>query len=322
MPDVLLCTERFWSEFGTRVTALAPTIDGVRLTGGAQLEQAELDRVTIAFWSPDTYPDGVRPFLGAARRAPNLRWFQSFFAGTDNPVFGELRGKGTIVTSAAGSNAAPIAQMVMAYLLSFACDLPRLHLDQAQRRWDPGAVTELAGMRLVIVGLGSIGQQVARLGGAFGMDVIGLRRRPQGDEPCETWTDDRLHEALASADAVVVCAPLTDRTRGMIGNEQFARMRRGAWFVNVGRGEIVDEPAMVAALRSGQIGRAGLDVFAFEPLPDDSELWSMPNVIVTPHMSGTSDPSDLRAVELFFDNLARWVAGEQLRNVSRQELTR
>jgi D-2-hydroxyacid dehydrogenase (NADP+) len=319
--DGLLCSDDFWRSHGERVIAVAGDIEPIVVPTGARIGDAALERATIGFWSPDTFPDGTRAYLGAARRAPNLRWLQSCFAGTDDPIFSEMRGNGVVVTSAAGSNAAPIAQTVMAYLLAFACDLPRVGRDQVERRWEAHSVLELDGRRLGIVGLGSIGRQVARLAAAFGMHVIGTRRTPHADDPCETWTNDRLDELLAWADAVVVCAPLTDRTRRSIGAAQFAAMRRGAWFVNVGRGEIVVEQELIAALESGHIGYAGLDVFDVEPLPDASPLWTMPNVIVTPHMSGTSEASDARVIELFLENLGRWVAGEPLRNVSRDELT-
>src|SRR5690606_32631440 len=129
---------------------------------------------------------------------------------------------------------------------------------------------DLHGMRLGIVGLGAIGSETARLAQAFGMHVIGLRRNPTGDEPCETWSPDRLVELLGWADAIAVTAPLTDATRGAFDAAAFAAMRPGAWFVNVGRGEIVVEPALVQALVDGHLGGAALDVFATEPLPADS----------------------------------------------------
>jgi phosphoglycerate dehydrogenase-like enzyme len=145
--------------------------------------------------------------------------------------------------------------------------------------------------------------------------VIGLRRRPRGDEPCPTWAADALPELLAWADVVVVTAPLTDATRGMFDADAFAAMRPGTWFVNVGRGEVVDEAALVDALARGHVGGAGLDVFATEPLPNDSPLWAMPNVIITPHSSGVTSRSYRRSIDLFVDNFGRHARGEPLRNV-------
>ena len=175
-------------------------------------------------------------------------------------------------------------------------------------------------MRLGVVGLGAIGSETARLAQAFGMQVIGLRRTPTGDEPCPTWTNDRLHELLGWADAVAVTAPLTAETRGMFDAAAFAAMRRGAWFVNVGRGEIVDEPALIQALLDEHLGGAGLDVFVTEPLPTDSPLWRFPNVIITPHSSGITDRTSRRSVDMFIENFRRFTAGEELGGVTRDEL--
>jgi phosphoglycerate dehydrogenase-like enzyme len=204
----------------------------------------------------------------------------------------------------------------MMYLLALSRDLPRLTRAQAAGRWEPGSAQDLDGVRLGIVGLGEIGTEVARLAMPFGMDVVGLRRTVRGDEICETWRNDRLRELLERSDAVVVAAPLNDDTRGLFDAETFALMRPGAWFVNVGRGEVVDEPALVSALATGRLGGAGLDVFATEPLAEDSPLWSMPNVIITPHTSGTTDRSRRRSVDQFVENFRRWTAGEPLRNVT------
>ena len=166
------------------------------------------------------------------------------------------------LSNAVGAAAPSIAQTVMLYLLGLSRQLPRLMRRQSRRAWDPVMVRDLDGMRLGVVGMGAIGSEVARLAGAFDMRTIGLRRTVRGDEPCETWTADRLHELLGWADAVVLTTPLTDETRGMFGPDAFAAMRPGAWFVNVGRGEVVDETALVQALRSGHVAGAGLDVFA------------------------------------------------------------
>jgi phosphoglycerate dehydrogenase-like enzyme len=202
----------------------------------------------------------------------------------------------------------------MLYLLALSRDLPGWMRDQDARRWNPRSVRDLQGMVLAVVGLGPIGLEVARLGGHFGMQVIGLRRRPRGDEPCETWGLERLHEALARADAVVLALPLAPETERIFDATAFGRMRRGALFVNVGRGELVDEPSLVDALQAGRIAGAGLDVFAEEPLPEGSPLWALPQVIVTPHSSGTNPGNHHRATQIFLDNLGRYVRGESLRN--------
>jgi phosphoglycerate dehydrogenase-like enzyme len=312
---VLFCTDTFWDEGGDRVVAADPTVEVVRLMGEERVISSDLERITAAFFSPDVYPDRMRPFLGVCTHAPRLGWLHTSFAGTDHPVFDALLARGITITNGVGVSAPSIAGTVILYLLALSRDLPRWTRDQDARRWEPRRFNDLAGMRLGIVGMGSIGGEVARLASAFEMEVIGVRRHPRGDEPCTTWTSDALPELLAWADAVVVTAPLTEATRGMFDAQAFATMRPGAWFVNVGRGEVVDEPALVDALDRGHLGGAGLDVFVAEPLPHDSPLWSMPNVIVTPHSSGITERSRRRSIELFVDNFGRHARGEPLRNI-------
>jgi D-2-hydroxyacid dehydrogenase (NADP+) len=311
---VLFCTDTFWDEGGDRIVAADPTVEVVRLVGEEQVTASDLERITAAFFSPDVYPDRMRPFFGVCTQAPRLGWLHTSFAGTDHPVFDAFLARGITISNGIGVSAPSIAGTVMLYLLALSRDLPRWTRDQDAQRWEPRRFPDLAGMRLGIVGMGAIGGEVARLAAAFDMEVVGLRRRPRGDEPCPTWSADAMPELLAWADAVVVTAPLTDETRGMFDAKAFAAMRPGAWFVNVGRGEVVDEAALVDALARGHIGGAGLDVFVTEPLPHDSPLWSMPNVIVTPHSSGITDRSLRRSTDLFLDNFGRHTRGEPLRN--------
>lgn len=316
---VLFCTDTFWDERGEEIVTIDPTVEVVRLVDDERIAAGDLARVTIAFFSPDAWPR-ARQFMGSCVRAENLRWMHTMSAGTDHPVFATLRSRGVTVTNSAGAAAPSIAQTVMTYLLALSRDLPRSLRDQAERRWAPGPSVDLHGMRLGIVGLGSIGSETARLAQAFGMQVIGTRRSPTGDEPCPAWTNDRLHELLGWSDAVAVTAPLTAETRGLFDAAAFAAMRPGAWFVNVGRGEIVDETALVEALVDERLGGAGLDVFATEPLPADSPLWRFPNVIITPHSSGITDRTHRRSVDMFIENFRRHTAGEQLAGVTRDEL--
>jgi phosphoglycerate dehydrogenase-like enzyme len=312
---VLFCTDTFWDTAGDRIVACDPTVEIVRLVGDERIISSDVDRITAACFSADVYPDRMRSFLGVCTSAPNLGWLHTSFAGTDHPVFDTFLSRGVTVTNGIGVSAPSIAGTVMLYLLALSRDLPRWIRDQRVRHWEPRRFNDLAGMRLGIVGMGAIGSEVARLATAFEMDITGVRRRPRGDEPCTTWSTEALPELLAWADAIVVCAPLTDDTRGLFDAEAFAAMRPGAWFVNVGRGEVVDEQALAGALASGHLGGAGIDVFTVEPLPDDSPFWSMPNVIISPHMSGITTRSYSRSIDLFVDNFGRFARNEPLRNV-------
>jgi D-2-hydroxyacid dehydrogenase (NADP+) len=313
-PPVLLCTDTFWADHGDLLHEVVPTLR-VELLGSTWLAPDALERITIAFCSPDVQDGRMRAFLGSCLRAPRLAWLQLFFSGTDDPALARLQAAGVVMTNAAGANAPPIAQTVMMYLLAFAGNLPEKFGDQRERRWEPLPTRELAGLRLGVLGLGAIGAQVARYARGFEIDVIGVRRSPRGDEPCPVWPTERLPELLEWADALVIAAPLTEETRGLIDAEALALMHPGSWLINIGRGEIVDERALASALVRGHLAAAGLDVFAAEPLPAASPLWALPNVIVTPHSAGLSSPSHERSIGAFIDNLRRFVTGEALRNV-------
>lgn len=315
-PTVLFCSDEFWDAHGATLTDIDRTLEAVQLVGDDPVAEADLGRIDIAFFSGDLYPARSLAFLRTCTQVPNLRWLQSFSAGTDHPIFGAIGERGAVVTNSSGSSAPSIAQTVMLYLLALSRDLPRLTRAQAEHWWAPADSVDLHGLRLGIVGLGAIGSEVARLAQAFGMEAVGLRRTVRGDEICETWPNDRLHELLGRSDAVVVAAPLTDDTRNLIDADALAAMPAGSWFVNVGRGEIVVEDALVDALRSGHLAGAGLDVFATEPLPDDSPLWDLPDVIITPHSSGSTDRSRDRSVEQFVENFRRFTDGQPLVNVA------
>jgi D-2-hydroxyacid dehydrogenase (NADP+) len=310
----LLCTEWFAEHYHDRLTAAAPDVAIVRLTPDVVVPDAELARVDAVFFSADSYPATSAQLLGAATRAPNLRWLHTFSAGTDHPIFGQFRDRGVRITTSSGANAAPIARTVVLYLLALSRDLRGVLRDQAAHVWDPRPFDDVDGKTIGVVGMGPIAREVIRLATALGMRPIGMRRAVLGDEPCETWTLDRLTELAGVADVLALALPLNDDTRGIVSADVIAAMRPGAVFVNVGRGDLVDEPALVAALASGHLGGAGLDVFATEPLPAESPLWDLPNVIITPHNSANTGSSGVAAAELFLDNLARYVRGEALHN--------
>jgi phosphoglycerate dehydrogenase-like enzyme len=274
----------------------------------------QLARLEVAHFSADLYPGRTRAYLEVASRAPNLRWFHTFSAGTDHPIFQSFVDRGVRLTTSAGSSATAIAHSVVLHLLSMCRNVRAYDADQRDHRWQPVDNIDLEGRLVGIIGMGSIGTEVARLVQHFGMRAIGTRRNPTGAEPCEIWSPQRLPELLALVDDLVLCAPLSDETRRMIGERELATMRPGGHLVNVGRGELVDEPALVAALRDGRLGAASLDVFTTEPLPAESPLWDMPNVTITPHAAGETHLTRRRADEAFIDNLVRYCRGEPLRN--------
>lgn len=310
----LFCTDTVLDAHGDRIAAIAPELDVVVLRPGEEITPADIDRITIAFFSHDAWPERAAAFFRVALDATNLQWFHSMSAGVDSPVFARFLERGARLTTSSGATARPIAGTVMLYLLALSRDLPGWLRSQAAHEWTPAPFRELEGQRIVVVGFGPIGQEVVRLATAFGMEPVVVRRAARGDEPCPVRTLAELPDAVGDADAVVVALPLAPETTRIVSAEVIGAMPAHAVFVNVGRGELVDQAALTEALASGRLGGAGLDVFDPEPLPADDPLWDLPNVIVSPHNSGSSDRTDGRVAEIFLDNLARFVNGEPLRN--------
>ncbi|MFI0348998.1 D-2-hydroxyacid dehydrogenase [Actinomadura sp. 9N407] len=254
---------------------------------------------------------------GAWPREGGPPWVHIASAGVDRLLFPALVEGETVVTNSRGVFDQPIAEYVLGLVLCFAKDLHTTLRLQAEGRWRHRETERLAGSSALVVGTGPIGRAIARALTAAGLRVSGIGRTARTGDPDlgEVLPDDRLHEALAAADYAVLAAPLTDRTRGMIDAAALAAMRSTARLINVGRGQLVVEDALVTALRAGTIAGAALDVFVDEPLPEPSPLWDLPNVIVSPHMSGDVVGWRDELVGLFADNLGRRVRGEPLRNV-------
>jgi phosphoglycerate dehydrogenase-like enzyme len=254
-------------------------------------------------------------------RAPRLTWVHSASAGVERALTPAARQRGIVITNARGVFSRPIAEYVMLMILAVARRLPQLLELQRERTWQPLEGAELRDVTVGIVGLGSIGRAVGALATAFGCRVLATRRRTGAEESPDEVAIDRilgpagLPELLAESDFVVLAAPLTPDTEGMIDDAALASMRPGAWLINVARGRLVDERALVRALRDGRIGGAVLDTFREEPLPESSPFYDLPNVIVTPHTSWSSARVLDRSVELFCDNLGRFATGEPLLNV-------
>ena len=249
-------------------------------------------------------------------RAPKLRWIHSASAGVDRVSTPSVRERGLTVTNARGVFSRPIAEYVVMMSLAVARRLPQLLELQRERTWQPLRGRELSELTVGIVGYGSIGAEVARLLQPFGCRILATRRHPErGADGVELFGLDDLREVLRQSHIVVVAAPLTDETAGLIGAEQLAEMREDGWLINIARGRLIDELALRRALESGWIGGAVLDVFSEEPLSPESPLYRTPNVVITPHTSWASDRVIERSVDLFIDNLRRDRAGEPLRNV-------
>lgn len=255
--------------------------------------------------------------------ADTLRWAHSAAAGIGGSLYPEMLASNVVLTNSAGIHAEPISETVMAMVLHFARGIDWAVRAQREHRWwkapyeaADSPVREAGGSTLGLLGLGGIGSAVARRARALGMHVVATRRSsPEGPEGVEVLTGEgALGRLLRRADFLVVAVPQTRETEGMIGARELALLPPHAVVINVARGGVIDEPALVAALRSGALRGAGLDVFATEPLPAASPLWDLPNTLILPHVSGTSHRFWRREADLIVENVRRWLAGEPLLN--------
>ncbi|HEX5871037.1 MAG TPA: D-2-hydroxyacid dehydrogenase [Longimicrobium sp.] len=292
----------------------APDSPGAR----AAVDAVRGAEVYVGFGVPE-------PLFAAATQGTDgrLRWAHSASAGVGGSLHAGMRESDVVLTNSAGIYAEPMADTVLAMMLHFARGIDFAARAQAERRWDKDPfddpetpVRELSESTLGIVGLGGIGRAVARRGVALGMKVLATRRRgTEGPRGVEVLNGpDALDRILPRSDYLVLAVPQTDETRAMIGARELALLPRGAVLVNVARGGVVDEAALIGALRGGGLRGAGLDVFASEPLPADSPLWGLPNVLVLPHVSGASHRFWRRQTDLITQNLRRYQAGESLLN--------
>lgn len=270
-----------------------------------------------AYLSFDMYPSRtVATVLDEVNRMPNLRWIHTYSIGVDHPMYRPIVERGITFTNGAGSQSIPIAQHILLMMLHQAKRMDIWEAARAERAWRHAPSEELTGKTVALYGLGGIGSEVARLAKALRMRVVGLRRRPEPVEHVdELLPPEAVGRLCAEADYLVICAPLTTATRGAIGAAELAMMKPSAYLINVARGPIVDEAELVSALREGRIAGAALDVFEVEPLPSDHALWSLPNVVITPHTAPASPFHIQRGTELFIENLRRFGAGQALLNV-------
>jgi len=299
----------------TQITQIQTAIPGMTVLETDDREKIArvLDDIEIAAGS---FP---RDLLA---RAKNLRWLQQWGAGADWLLrYPEAVDMDFVLTNVSGVHAIPISEHIFAFLLAFARDLPAAVQRQATHTWGRAGgeepVFELAGKTMLLIGVGAIGERTAKLASAMGIRIVGVRRNPD-----ETMREvdimvgpEQLHDALPDADFVVLTIPMTQQTHHMIGAAELQLMKPDSYIVNIGRGGTIDEAALIAALESGKIAGAGLDVFETEPLPEDSPLWNMDNVIITAHYSGSTPKYNDRAMEIFLENLERYRANQPLRNV-------
>ena len=271
------------------------------------------------------------------RRAPDLKWVQLLSAGADHIMKGELAARSAIaVTNSSGIHSTPIAEYTIGSMLAWSHGLHITLRAQIRREWKRNSqfmdtVDSMRGKTLGVIGYGSIGRETARIAQALGMTILALKRNPderrdtgwnppgvgdpEGRIPARWFGPSDCAAILRESDYVTVTLPMTPHTRQFIGRGEITAMRPNAYLVNIGRGEVIDETALIEALRAGKIGGAGLDVFEKEPLPKESPLWDLENVILTPHMSGANSGYMETACELFADNLRRFNSGQPLLNV-------
>lgn len=253
----------------------------------------------------------LESFYVSLRKSPRLAWVHAHSAGADRPIFGELKDRGVRVTTSSGANGQVVAQTALAGILALARELPRMVEAQRARAWTPliGGLLprDLAGQTAVIVGWGPIGQQLAGYLRMLGLNVIAVRSAAApASDGVETYAFEDLPTIAGRADWLVLACPLSDRTRGLVDARVLARMAPHARLVNVARGEVVVERDLIGALRAQALAGAYLDVFEHEPLAGESPLWSLPNVIVTPHSAGHSDGNEARVDRIFLDYLREW----------------
>ncbi|WP_339240255.1 D-2-hydroxyacid dehydrogenase [Paenibacillus sp. FSL R5-0517] len=304
----IVCFPSLSEEQKQRIQNAAP---GYTLTFGKakELDPAALKEAEIILgWSPLVTEH-------ALRQDSLLKWVQVWSAGVDNLPFADLQQKNIQVTSANGVHAIPITEIILGMMLSHSRWLRQAMLHQQQSEWKAPAkpLPELHGKTAVIVGVGEIGTETARILKALGMRTIGVRRSGKDVPNVDQMYDmTGLHEALSQGDYVINILPLTDETKHIYDQTAFEHFQSGACFVNVGRGPSVKTEALLNALQNGQVAFAALDVFEEEPLPADHPLWGMDNVLMTPHIAGSTEQYTDRALDIFVKNLEAYVAGQTL----------
>lgn len=265
---------------------------------------------------------GMRTPVNLLSRAPKLKWIQVTSAGVDRYLTEEFKRSKIMLTNASGVHATPIGEFVVSLMLMFAKNAHLFFEAKQKKQWLRTPGTVLNGKTVGVVGLGSIGQEVARLCKAFRMRVIATRRSPKSRHARNVdllLPPNGLPRLLEESDYVAICLPLTKETRKLFGATEFMMMKPTAYIINIGRGPVIDEDVLIHALEEKQIAGAGLDVFTTEPLPQESKLWNLPNAIISPHVSGGREDYEVGAIDIFCRNLKRYLEGKRLINVVNKE---
>ncbi|MBW4580317.1 MAG: D-2-hydroxyacid dehydrogenase [Tildeniella nuda ZEHNDER 1965/U140] len=311
----LLLPTEFTSELEPKLAHLDPDLQLVWVNTHGEFKGDPSDAEVYLNWFY-LKPDLLQRVLGAA---PNLRWHQTLSAGVNHILTPLYLQRDITLTNGAGTFGIPIAEFVLTYILFHAKNISFLLSLQANHTWKQSIqlpTQEVFGKSLLIIGAGKIGQEIAKRASAFGLRVWGSRRHPQLTPGFERVVGlDEWRSLLPEADYIVLATPLTSETHHLIDETALRAMRSTAYLINIARGAVVDEVALIRALQEGWIAGAGLDTFHTEPLPPESPFWSLPNVFVTPHCSGFSPCIVERAIALFLDNLDRYRTGQPLRNV-------
>ena len=308
---LFLDQEHFPKQKLQRIKEIAPNME-LLITQDRDKVESVLDKVEII--------SGWFPF-DLVLMAHNLRWVQQWGAGADWLLhYPEAVVMDFLLTNVSGIHATPISEHILAFMFTFARGFHFANTFQKNKDWkSPGwqEVFELAGKTLLLIGIGSIGARTAESASSLGMRVLGIRRNPSLDSSGveAMFGPDHLIDILPEADFVVITVPLTRETKEMIGERELKQMKQTAYLINIGRGGTINENALINALKNGTIAGAGLDVFDDEPLPENSPLWAMENVVITAHYAGRTPHYDERAISIFLGNLKRYISNEPLNNV-------
>jgi len=303
--NVLICSKFTERQIKT-IRSLSSELNVMVCKDDAKVSRSIGDAEVVAGWVDE----------GDIRKAKKLKWFHTFSTGVDSILCRSLMGRDTLVTCSKGAHAIPVAEHAVMFMLMLAKNILFYARCQRHRKWKWLRTSELRDRTVGIVGFGHIGREIARLSMCLGMKVIATKRTGSlGHGTVELLPIDKLKKLLSSSDFVIAAVPLTNETKGMFREEEFKAMKRGAYFINIARGGLVEEKALVKALRNGWIRGAALDVMMVEPPSSKSELYDLDNLVLTPHVSGGSKEAFERSLELFRENLRRYISGESLLNV-------